>query len=83
MSEQDPSGDPGATGPRNPKAEAKAAKAYAKAERPWYKKKRWWLSGLIVVLIVVAGAAGGGGEDDSSDTGSATPAVSEKPETPP
>lgn len=28
---------------RNAKAEAKAAKAYAKATRPWYKKKRFIL----------------------------------------
>ena len=35
-------------GPRNPKAELKAAKAYAKATRPWYKKKRWWAAGLLL-----------------------------------
>lgn len=69
MSEQEPSGDPGATEPRNRKAEAKAAKAYAKAERPWYKKKRWWLAGFIV-LVIVAAAAGGSGSKDTSNTSS-------------
>jgi hypothetical protein len=49
--------------PKNPKAEAKAAKAYAKAVRPWYKKKRWVLS-LGFVLLIVAVASG-----SSSDTG--------------
>ena len=29
------------------KADRKAAKAYAKATRPWYKKKRWWAAGLL------------------------------------
>ncbi len=51
--------------PKNPKAEAKAAKAYAKAVRPWYKKKRWVLS-LGFVLLIVAVASG-----SSSDTGGA------------
>ncbi len=49
--------------PKNPKAEAKAAKAYAKAVRPWYKKKRWVLS-LGFVLLIVAVASG-----SSNDTG--------------
>lgn len=71
----------------NPKAAAKAAKAYAKASRPWYRKKRWWLV-AVVAIIVIAVAAGGGGSDDgptvvddagsgtssSSDTGSETSA---------
>ena len=30
---------------REPRREAKAAKAYAKAKRPFYLKKRWWLAG--------------------------------------
>lgn len=46
----------------NPKAAAKAAKAYAKATRPWFKKKRWWLVGLIAI-IVIASVAGGGGDN--------------------
>jgi len=53
-------------GPRNPKAEVKAAKAYAKATRPWYKKKRVIIPAGLVVLTI-AGSAG-----SSGDTGSAT-----------
>lgn len=47
---------------RNAVADAKAAKAYAKATRPWYKKKRWWAVGLVLV-IAMATAVGGGGDD--------------------
>lgn len=47
----------------NPKAAAKAAKAYAKASRPWFKKKRY-IALLIIGLFVVIAAAGGGGSDD-------------------
>jgi hypothetical protein len=57
---------------RDPKAEAAAAKAYAKAQRPWYKKKRWILSIGAVLLIVIIAAASSGGGDDSSEP--ATPA---------
>jgi hypothetical protein len=52
--------------PYNPKADHKAAKAYAKATRPWYKKKRWILA-IVVVVIIVAIAAGGGSSDDSPE----------------
>lgn len=51
------------------KADAKAAHAYAKATRPWYKKKRWWLVGLVLIAII-AGALGGGG--DAGDDATAT-----------
>ena len=58
------------TGNTNPhqsaKADAKAAQAYAKATRPWYKKKRWWAAG--VVLIAIIGSALGGGGDTGTDT---------------
>jgi len=37
----------------DPKAHARAAKAYAKASRPWYKKKRWILTLAVIVLIVI------------------------------
>ena len=50
----------------NPKAEAKAAKAYAKASRKWYQKKRWWL--VAVVFVIVAASAASGGSDDSGTT---------------
>ncbi len=38
----------------NPKAAAKAAAAYAKATRPWYKKKRF----MIPVAVVIIAALG-------------------------
>lgn len=49
--------------PSNPKASAKAAKAYAKATRPWYRKKRWWILAVVVVIIVVASVSSGGGSN--------------------
>ena len=47
--------------PQEARAQAKAAKAHAKAMRPWYRKKRWWILGLVAVIIVasVAGSSGG------------------------
>ena len=48
----------------NPKAEAKAAKAYAKASRAWYMKKRWWLAAVIIVII--GSQVVGGGDDGSA-----------------
>ena len=58
------------TGDANPhktaKADAKAAQAYAKATRPWYKKKRWWLAGFVLILIM--GSALGGGGEEGDDT---------------
>jgi hypothetical protein len=50
----------------DPKAAAKAAKAYAKASRPWYKKKRWIGTIVIVAFIAIAAASGGGSSDDDS-----------------
>jgi hypothetical protein len=66
--------------PLNGKAEGKAAKAYAKAMRPWYKKKRWILSLGLILLIVVASIAGGGGDTSqpATDAPEATP-QSEEP----
>ena len=75
-----PQVEPPSEGPRNPKAEAKAAKAYAKAVRPWYKKKRWWAAGPLLIIIIAA--VSGGGSNNSKPTASAnTPQVSqsEKP----
>lgn len=63
MSEQTPPGfDPGT----NPKAAAKAAKAYAKASRPWYKKKRWILALAILVIVIISVATSSGGDGDDS-----------------
>ena len=48
---------------QNPRAAAKAAKAYAKATRPWYKKKRWIGLIVIAVIVVIAVATSGGDSD--------------------
>jgi hypothetical protein len=70
-SEQHPS-----QGPANPKAQAKAAKAYAKAMRPWYKKKRVIIPAGLVVLTMVGSAVSssdsGSGNASGSDTSSAS-----------
>ncbi len=58
---------PGA--PRNPKAEAKAAKAYAKATRPWFKKKRFIIPAVLLLLLLFSKLGGG------SDTGTSTDAA--------
>lgn len=57
------------------KAQAKAAKAYAKAQRPWYKKKRWIALIVIVAIILVTQLSGG---DESSADGDSTEAVSQE-----
>ncbi|HVX54704.1 DUF4352 domain-containing protein [Nocardioides sp.] len=59
MSDPTPGFDPGV----NPKAAAKAAKAYAKASRPWYRKKRWWLLAAVVVIVIIVVATNNGGSD--------------------
>lgn len=51
----------------SPQAQAKAAKAYRKASRPWFKKKRFWLLGLIAVIIIFAVATSGGDDATPSD----------------
>lgn len=65
----------------NPKAAAKAAKAYGKASRPWWKKKRWWLLAIIVVIVIIIVTTTAGGSNGptavndggtSSGTGNAT-----------
>lgn len=53
---------------RDGKARAKAEKAYAKAQRPWYKKKRFLLPLLLILLIVIIVAVNGGDEDKDADT---------------
>jgi hypothetical protein len=49
------------------KADAKAAKARAKAQRPWYKKKRW-IALLAIVALAVIGMATSGGDGDDTQT---------------
>lgn len=67
---------------QDPRAAAKAAKAYAKAVRPWYKKKRWILTLAVVAIFGIAAATsdGSGGEVQASEA--QTPegqSVSEEP----
>lgn len=52
----------------NPQAQAKAAKAYAKANRPLWKKKRTWILGIVALIIVIAVATSGGGNDGPTAT---------------
>ena len=68
MSETSPTAEP----ERNAKAEAAAAKAYAKAQRPWFKKKRFILPLAFVAIMIVAGVSGGGDDTKTvaTDTGS-------------
>ena len=51
----------------NPKATAKAAKAYSKASRPWFKKKRFIIPIALVVIIVISQVATAGGSDDGPE----------------
>jgi hypothetical protein len=68
VSVQTPPGPPEAppppAPPRDAKAELAAAKAYAKAERPWFKKKRFIALGLFVLLMVIAIAGGASSDPD-------------------
>jgi hypothetical protein len=52
---------------KDAKAEAAAAKAYAKAQRPWYKVKRWWAAGLLLFAIIGV-AVSATSSDDSPPT---------------
>ena len=66
--EGDPSGAPVAAGPRESKAGAAAAQAYAVARRGW-NKKAWWVVACGLILLVIAVVAfGSGGSDNSSST---------------
>ncbi|ROR55053.1 putative nucleic acid binding protein [Luteococcus japonicus] len=71
-------GQPAAPGmpPMDPKAQAKAAKAYAKATRPWFQKKRFWALGLLLLLII--GSALGGGSDTPAKPKEGTVAAAPK-----
>jgi hypothetical protein len=43
------------------KAASKAAKAYAKAQRPWYRKKRYIISLAVAVLAIIGVASSSNG----------------------
>jgi len=79
MTDQLPPPPPGANHGDNPKAAAKAAKAYAKATRPWYKKKRFIIPIAVVVLIVLISALNGGGDGgpEKVDNGSSSNSTSD------
>jgi hypothetical protein len=75
---------PGQPGPRDAKAEAAAAKAYAKAKRPWFKKKRFIIPLAFVAIMVIGGAFAGGDEAATTtpaavaETASAAPTPDEE-----
>lgn len=50
-------------------ADAKAAKARAKALRPWYRKKRTWLLGVVLVIVIAIVATSGGSHSTPGQTG--------------
>src|SRR5665647_239383 len=50
------------TAPIDPRAQAKADKAYRKATRPWWRKKRFWLLGGVVLVVIIAIASNSGGD---------------------
>jgi len=56
-------------------ADAKAAKARAKALRPWYKKKRYIFGGLLGAFVVI-GVAGSAGSSDSTNSTNNTSSTS-------
>lgn len=62
------------------RAQAKAAKAYAKAKRPFYRKKRWWLVAVIVVVIIVIAVASNSSKSNNtaSNVGGSAPAAAYK-----
>jgi hypothetical protein len=57
-------GPPGGPG-WDPKAQAKADKAYRKAQRPFYKKKRFILPVALLALIVIGVASNSGGSSQT------------------
>ena len=69
--------EPVALDPREARAEAKAAKARAKALRPWYLKKRWWAVIALVAIIGLSVASGSSSKTKTSSSNgtSGTPAA--------
>lgn len=61
------------------KADYAAAKARAKALRPWYRKKRFVLPLGLVVIIVLASLASGGNDDDGPGAAKAAKGTSAHP----
>lgn len=68
-------GQPGQFAPAgygDAKAAAKAAKAYAKAQRPWFRKKRWIAAGALGVVVIATAVGGGGGASDDDTAADGT-----------
>lgn len=64
----------------NPKADAKAAKAYAKAQRPWFKKKRFIIPLALIALLIIINLASGNDENTSDTVSSETSESTPTPE---
>lgn len=76
MTDPSPAQQPGGVG--NAKADRAAAKAYAKAQRPFWKKKRVIIPAALVGLGIINVAAGGGG-GSTTDTASRSAVEGEAP----
>lgn len=64
---------------REARAEARAAKARAKALRPWYRKKRFLLPIAAVAVIIIAVIASNGGRNGGDgDGGTASQATTQR-----
>jgi hypothetical protein len=61
-------------------AQAQAAKAQAKAQRPWFKKKRFVLPIGALALITVTSIAGGGGDTSAAPQPGVTASADPTPE---
>jgi hypothetical protein len=66
MSEQQPQPVSGKDAKRQAKADTAAAKARAKAERPWYQKKRFIIP-LALLLLIAVFAIGSGDDGDDGE----------------
>ena len=76
MTQPTPSGyQPG----MDPRAQAKAEKAYAKATRPWFKKKRFIIPIALVALVIISSLFRGGGEAPVTTEPASTAAAETEP----
>ncbi len=58
---------------KDAKAQLKAAKAYAKATKPWYKK--WWVWGIAVIVLIIVWPKGGTAPTTAAPAGATSPAA--------
>ncbi len=72
MTAPSPPAPPQFPGFEDPKAARAAAKAYAKATRPAYKKKRFIIPAAIAAISIMANAGGGGDETVVTPTAAET-----------